>query len=665
MLISVLMNTARSSQGLKFNDVNGDGVQQATEPGLPGWVISVGTKSATTAADGTYIIRDVKTATPITEAPPAGTPATAWVQTVGPNPANTGIVNVTGANFGNFQRTSIAGKTYTDLAGDGFTPDDAVLNGITVSLYTDTNANGTLEVGTDTVVGTPQTTAGAGDYLFSDIGPGNYLIQATPPANFSISFPPAPILLTPQSGTAVTGQNFGVFQNITVSGTKFTDLTGDGFSADDTPLNGTTVRLFKDTNNNSTLDSGDAEIASQVTGTAPAAEGTYSFNVGAGLHFVREDVPAGFSQTGGPAFYPINPVSGTNITDLNFGNFRVSTISGLKFNDRNQNGTQDAGEPALAGWTIYLDDNNNGVQEPTETSVVTDVAGNYQFTNLPPATYNLREVQQPGWIQTAPAAGEALTVTLTSGLDSQNNNFGNFFESNTISGQKFNDFNQNQIKDAGEVGLQNWQIFLDSNPPNGVFDQGELTTITDADGNYTIIDVPPGTYQVREVQQNGWTQTTPDPAPVTLNPLDIITGVDFGNFLPQPATIQGLKFRDSNNNGIVDPGEPGLPNVEIRLINVTAGGSGGTPITTTTNSTGNYLFTNLAPGTYRIREVGQTGFTQSTPDPADITLAPGAIVSDINFGNFPTLTPTMTPTPTPTRRHRRHRADTDADADDR
>jgi hypothetical protein len=638
--------------GLKFNDVNGDGVQQATEPGLPGWVISVGTKSATTAADGTYIIRDVKTATPITEAPPAGTPATAWVQTVGPTPANTGIVDVTGANFGNFQKTSIAGKTYSDLAGNGFTPDDTVLNGITVNLYKDTNANGTLEVGTDTVVGTPQTTAGAGDYLFSDLGPGNYLIQATPPANSSISFPAAPIFLIAPSGTPINRQNFGVFQNISVSGTKFTDLTGNGFSADDTPLNGTTVRLFKDTNNNSTLDTGDAEIASQVTGTAPAAPGTYSFtNVGSGLHFVREDQQEEFSQTAGPAFYPINPASGTNITDLNFGNFQLGKIGGIKFNDRNKDGKQDAGEPVLAGWTIYLDANNNGLQEPTETSAVTDVAGKYQFTNLPAATYNVREVQQAGWRQTAPAAPGALTVTLTSGLDSQNNNFGNFFESSTISGQKFNDLNQNKIKDAGEVGLQNWQIFIDSNPPNGVFDQGELTTITDANGNYTIIEVPPGTYQVREVQQNGWTQTTPNPAPVTVNLSDNITGVDFGNFLPQPGTIQGLKFRDINNNGIVDAGEPGLPNVEIRLINVTPGVVGGTPITTTTNSSGNYLFANLAPGTYRVREVNQTGFTQSTPDPADIALASGAIVSDINFGNFPTLTPTPTPeppTPTPT-----------------
>ncbi|MEG3921390.1 DUF4347 domain-containing protein [Microcoleus sp. T3_A4] len=748
--------------GVKFNDFNGDSLQgaAATEPGLPGWVISVGTKSATTAADGTYIIRDVKTDTPITEAPPAGTPANAWVQTLGPTPANTGIVNVTGANFGNFQKTSIAGKTYTDLAGNGFTPDDTVLNGITVNLYKDTNNNNTLEVGTDTVVGTAQTTAGAGDYTFSEIGPGNYLIQATAPANSSISFPAAAILVSAQSGTPVTGQNFGVFQNITVSGTKFTDLTGNGFSADDTPLNGTTIRLFKDTNDNSTLDSGDAEIASQVTGTAPAAAGTYSFaNVGSGRHFVREDVPTGFSQTAGPTFYPINPVSGTNITAQDFGNFQLGKISGIKFNDLNKNGIQDGPEePPLGGWTIYLDANNNGVQDPVaaETganATVTDVTGNYQFTNLAAGTYTVREVPQTGWTQTVPPVNAAtptlsgaFTIAVTSGTDSQNNNFGNFrpnsisglkfndlnnnrvqdtgelglanwqffldtndngtldtgepntltdatgnyqfldlsagtykvrevlqptwtqttpdpdditvtsgqdianinfgnFQSSTISGQKFNDLNNNGLKDAGELGLGNWQIFLDSITPDGIFQQGEPTTITDAAGNYTLRDIPAGTYQVREVQQNGWTQTTPNPAPVTVNPSDNITGIDFGNFLPQPGAIRGLKFQDTNNNATQDAGEPGLPNFQIQLTNVVAGTA---PVTTTTDNSGNYLFANLTPGTYRVREVNQTGFTQSTPEPADITLTSGAIVSGINFGNFPAPTPTPEPTPTPT-----------------
>ncbi|MEG4624301.1 DUF4347 domain-containing protein [Microcoleus sp. w1-18aA5] len=760
--------------GQKFNDSNGNGTKDGTDATATtpaqNFVIYVDDnnnnvpdateKQATVAIGGTYTLPDTKTNSPIKEVAVTG-----WQQTLpatGATPYSTGVADATGRDFGNFQLTSIAGKTYTDLAGNGFTPDDTVLNGITVNLYKDTNNNNTLEVGTDTVVGTAQTTAGAGDYTFSEIGPGNYLIQATAPANSSISFPAAAILVSAQSGTPVTGQNFGVFQNITVSGTKFTDLTGNGFSADDTPLNGTTVRLFKDTNDNSTLDSGDAEIASQVTGTAPAAAGTYSFaNVGSGRHFVREDVPTGFSQTAGPTFYPINPVSGTNITAQDFGNFQLGKISGIKFNDLNKNGIQEApAEEPLGGWTIYLDANNNGVQdavaaETGTNAAVTDVAGKYQFTNLPAGTYTVREVPQTGWTQTVPPVNAAtptlpgaFTIAVTSGTDSQNNNFGNFkpnsisglkfndlnnnrlqdtgelglanwqffldtndngtldtgepntitdaagtykfldlsagtykvrevlqptwtqttpnpdditvtsgqdianinfgnFQSSTISGQKFNDLNNNGLKDAGELGLGNWQIFLDSINPDGIFQQGEPTTITDAAGNYTLRDIPAGTYQVREVQQNGWTQTTPNPAPVTVNPSDNITGIDFGNFLPQPGAIRGLKFQDTNNNATQDAGEPGLPNFQIQLTNVVAG-TAPAPVTTTTDNSGNYLFANLTPGTYRVREVNQPGFTQSTPEPADITLTSGAIVSGINFGNFPAPTPTPTPEPTPT-----------------
>ncbi|MBD1829144.1 DUF4347 domain-containing protein [Microcoleus sp. FACHB-61] len=765
--------------GQKFNDLNGNGVKDGTDATATtpaqNFVIYVDNNNnnaldptedqATVAIGGTYTLPDTKTNSPIKEVAVTG-----WQQTLpatGATPYSTGVADAaTGRDFGNFQLTSIAGKTYTDVAGNGVLDEatDTVSGGITVNLYKDTNANGRLDVLTDTVVGTAQTTAG-GDYTFADIGPGNYLIQATPPANSSISFPAAEILVTAQSGTPVTGQNFGVFQNITVSGTKFTDLTGNGFSPDDTPLNGTTVRLFKDTNNNSTLDIGDAEIASpQVTGTPPAAAGTYSFtNVGSGRHFVTEDVSAGFSPTAGPAFYTINPVSGTPITEQNFGNFQLGKIGGIKFNDLNKNGTQDLpAEQPLGGWTIYLDANNNGVQDqvPAETgtnAAVTDVTGKYQFANLPAGTYTVREVPQTGWTQTVPPVNAAtptlsgaFTVAVTSGTDSQNNNFGNFrpnsisglkfndlnknaiqdapaetglpnwqffldtndngtldtgepntltdaagnyqfldlsagtykvrevlqptwtqttpdpdditltsgqdianinfgnFQSSTISGQKFNDLNNNGLKDAGELGLGNWQIFLDSINPDGIFQQGEPTTITDAAGNYTLRDIPAGTYQVREVQQNGWTQTTPNPAPVTVNPSDNITGIDFGNFLPQPGAIQGLKFQDTNNNGTQDAGEPGLPNFQIQLTNVVAG-TAPAPVTTTTDNSGNYLFANLTPGTYRIREVNQTGFTQSTPPPADITLTSGAIVTGINFGNFPAPTPTPTPpTPTPT-----------------
>lgn len=60
-------------------------------------------------------------------------------------------------------------------------------------------------------------------------------------------------------------------------------------------------------------------------------------------------------------------------------------------------------EPTLGGWTIYLDQNQNGRLDDGERSTVTDANGNYEFTDLPAGTYYVAEVQQSGWTQTFPS----------------------------------------------------------------------------------------------------------------------------------------------------------------------------------------------------------------------------------------------------------------------
>jgi RHS repeat-associated protein len=69
-------------------------------------------------------------------------------------------------------------------------------------------------------------------------------------------------------------------------------------------------------------------------------------------------------------------------------------------------------EARLAGVTVYLDLNNNGILDPNEPTQITasdnpntldiDETGQYRFINLTPGTYTVREVIQNGYRQTFP-----------------------------------------------------------------------------------------------------------------------------------------------------------------------------------------------------------------------------------------------------------------------
>jgi uncharacterized delta-60 repeat protein len=84
-------------------------------------------------------------------------------------------------------------------------------------------------------------------------------------------------------------------------------------------------------------------------------------------------------------------------------------LEGYKFWDLDGDGTPDAGEPRLAGWTVFLDKNKNGVLDAGETSTVTDADGRFTFSGLNRDTYFVAEVAQTGWRQTAPPAFNAPT----------------------------------------------------------------------------------------------------------------------------------------------------------------------------------------------------------------------------------------------------------------
>ncbi|MFM6442541.1 MAG: Calx-beta domain-containing protein, partial [Dolichospermum sp.] len=100
----------------------------------------------------------------------------------------------------------------------------------------------------------------------------------------------------------------------------------------------------------------------------------------------------------------------------------------------------------------------------------------------------------------------------------------------SIQGSKWNDANANGIWDEGEKALAGWTIYIDS-VTNGKLDPWEISTVTNADGQYTFSNLGPGEYAIQEVTQTGWIQTFPTiPYALNLTAGENLTDINFGNF---------------------------------------------------------------------------------------------------------------------------------------
>ena len=236
---------------------------------------------------------------------------------------------------------------------------------------------------------------------------------------------------------------------------------------------------------------------------------------------------------------------------------RLLTVSGMKYEDSDADGTHDAGEPPLAGWMIFLDSDGDGVYDAGERSAVTQADGTYAIGDVIPTgvTAPLREVVTlaatdplASWICSDPGNGTGTTdcrhsLTLAAGANLGGRDFGNY-RTASISGRKYLDANESAHRDAGEPYLDGWTIYVDLND-NGSFDAGEPSDVTHIvagqPGGYQITGLTPSATPrvVREVLQPGWTCT--DPAQTCTHSVTFGSGdaesADFGNFRPVGVAI--------------------------------------------------------------------------------------------------------------------------------
>ena len=327
--------------------------------------------------------------------------------------------------------------------------------------------------------------------------------------------------------------------------------------------------------------------------------------------------------------------AGANDHTLDFGFAAPTPLAALGdfvWRDNNRNGIQDLGEPGVPGVTVTLR-NGNGVVSTT----VTGPNGEYLFPDLIPETYSVCFTLPANNVFTLPNAGG------NDGLDSDANaTTGCTGTYPLVAGQTdrtvdagiyalaqlgdlvWRDLNGNGVQDAGEPGVSGVTVQLRN-------EQGAIisTTTTNGTGNYLFDGLQPGTYSVCFVAPAGTQLTTPnagsndgtdsDAALATgctgqyvLAPGESNLTVDAG-IVPipvNPAQLGDRVWRDNNNNGVQDAGEPGVPGVTVQLRDST-----GTIIsTTTTNADGNYLFPGLNPGTYSVCFQPPAGTQLTTPN---------------------------------------------------
>jgi uncharacterized repeat protein (TIGR01451 family) len=111
-------------------------------------------------------------------------------------------------------------------------------------------------------------------------------------------------------------------------------------------------------------------------------------------------------------------------------------------------------------------------------------------------------------------------------------------------------------------------------------------------------------------------------------------------------SIRGRTYLDANRDGLSDSNEAGMPGVAVALSGSDIVGRSVNQ-TTTTDSAGEYAFTNLHPGTYTITQTQPLGFRSASTNPGSaggtasnnvisgVTITSAQTATSNNFGEIP------------------------------
>ncbi len=398
-----------------------------------------------------------------------------------------------------------------------------------------------------------------------------------------------------------------------LSGFVYCDLNNDGLKQSTEPaLANVTVTLT------GTSITGPVNIP-----TTTDANGAYSFNnLRPGTYTITETQPnialdgvdtvGSIGGTLGNDVIANIQVSTTSGANYNFGEICTGALAGFVYCDSNNNGMKDAGEGGLSGVTITL--TGTSVMGAVNLTLQTGADGSYGFNNLAPGTYTLTETQPAGYgdgLDKAGSLGGTVANDVISGI-AVNNNQGqgyNFGEgcNRGLRGFVYCDGNNDGVRQAGEPGIVNVTVTLTGTTAQGAVN---LVAATDGNGNYGFTNLQPGTYTLTETQPNGYGDGKDTAGTLggtvgndVISSIVVVNadGIDYAFGERCGGNLSGYVYCDTNNDGVRQPAEGGVPGVTITL-------SGAASRVTTTDNSGNYSFANLSPGTYAITETQPIGF---------------------------------------------------------
>ena len=646
-------------------DTNGDGIQDGTEVGIGGVVVTLYDENdvpiATTTTDGSgaYAFTNLVPGTYyVGFTPPTGHAFTLQDQgaddtvdsdadrTTGltaPVTLESGEHNPT-LDAGMYVPAKLGDRVWEDLNGDGVQDGgEPGIPGVKVTLY---DADGGVVATT--------ITDGSGNYLFDNLIPGEYTVHFERPSGYrptakgaggddAVDSDADPITgmtttIVLESGDNDMTWDAGFYRPASVGDYVWLDENWDGVQdAGEAGIPNVVVEL---------LDAGGNVIATTITDL----NGLYLFtDLPPGDYTVRVDLSSLAPELAANPTYdwdgnldsetPVTLQSGEHERRVDFGyNWNpdgeiLGSIGDRIWVDTNGDGVQDPGEIGIPGVVVelYIDD-GTGTYPTLVGTTTTDASGFYIFPELDANAYVVRvdpTTLPPGYIQTGDPdhfmadastnpsqAGDHQTTTpivLAPGDVFVNADFGYMPPAplSNLGDLIYFDANADGVFDPldGDYAIPGVTVVLLDEHGNVI-----ASTITTGDNsvtnNYLFTDLPAGTYTVwvndtdnvlDGLRQSGDPDGGMDSrSTVTLDGVNDDLLQDHGytpdGHEPGKGLLGDRVWLDVNGDGVQDPDESGIQGVTVRLYD----DAGNLLATTETDANGNYWFGGLDAGIYEV-----------------------------------------------------------------